>query len=486
LAGEARNVSIAIEAEKPAVPRSGKQRTILIALPYAVNVRDILRTAVFQNLKQAGMRLVLLTRAHDDPSFREEFGGENVHIEPLYPNEPGPWEQRFESLRLTLFSDLTETIGSFSKPNSPRGALKGAAMSTARFVSKKLGRRRTESLLSRATMALFPDHRYDEVLRRYQPDLVCLTRVFAWSADCPVLKGAVRLGIPTVLLASSWDNLTSKGVFPARVDRVVVWNPIMAEEAERLHGYDPSQIYVAGAPQFDLYADEKQLPSRAAFFAKVGADPNKALVTFTLTNIKACPDEFDVLEMFWHRVREGALGRPAQVLARVHPIASHFGEVMPERLRNQPDLLVDLPGRPGKFIDRDTSRADMVHLAATMWHSDVVINTASTIAIDAAAVDTPVVCAGFDGKRTLPLEKSVRRYYNYTHYRKLLELGGVRVASDLDQLVGHVKAYLEDPTLDHAGRQRVIERQCQAIDGKAGERIARYVLNAVEQLRRPS
>jgi len=31
----------------------------------------------------------------------------------------------------------------------------------------------------------------------------------------------------------------------------------------------------------------------------------------------------------------------------------------------------------------------------------------ATIAIDAAALDRPVVCAGFDGRRTLPYEQSV-------------------------------------------------------------------------------
>jgi hypothetical protein len=471
--------------EAPAV--SARRRpTILIALPYAVNVRDVLRTAVFSTLREAGARLVLLTPAHDDPNFRQEFGGEDIHIEPLFPNEPGPWEQRFEGLRLTLFSDLTQTIGFVSAPKVKRGLLKQAAISAARMAGKRLGRRQTEALLSRATMALFPDHRYDDLLRRYQPDLVCLTRVFGWSADCPVLKSAVRQRIPTVLLASSWDNLTSKGVFPARVDRVVVWNPIMAEEATELHGYSREQVYIAGAPQFDIYADKSKLPDRAEFFARVGADPGKALVTFALTNVKTCPDEFDVLEMLWQRLREGALGRPTQLLARVHPIAGHYGELLPERLRGVPDLLVDTPGRPSRFIDRDTSRGDMIHLAATLRHSDVVVNTSSTIAIDAAALDRPVVCAGFDGRRTLPYEQSVRRYHDYTHFKKLLDLKGVRVAHDLDQLVAHVKDYLDDPGLDSAGRARIIERQCRAIDGKAGERIGQYVLRAVEELRRPA
>ncbi len=476
-----------VEQRHLAGPRAGGKRrpTVLIPVPYAINVRDVLRTAVFRKLKDAGVRIVIMSPAYQQPDFVREFADEHVHLEPLYPYEPGEMEQKLRTLRFTLFSDLTETIGLHSVPKDGRSWPKRLAMVGAKQAVRVLGRRRSEQLLSQAGLRLFPEHRYDHVFERWRPDLVCLTRVFGTSADHPVLKVASRLRIPSVLLVSSWDNLTSKGVFPARVDRIAVWNRIMAEEAEQLHGIPRDRILVAGAPQFDIYADTSKLPERQAFFRRVGADPGKALVTFALTNARACPDEFDTLEMFWSEVHKGALGRPAQVLARAHPIAGAYGEVFPDRLRGRPDLLVDIPGKPSQFIDRDAGVEDMKHLAATMWHSDVVVNTSSTIAIDAVAVGTPVVCAGFDGRRTLPDSESVRRYHQYTHFKKLLALGGIRVAHDLGQLVGHVRDYLEDPTLDAEGRARIIEHQCHAIDGKAGERLAQFVLKALDELPRP-
>jgi CDP-glycerol glycerophosphotransferase (TagB/SpsB family) len=161
-----------------------------------------------------------------------------------------------------------------------------------------------------------------------------------------------------------------------------------------------------------------------------------------------------------------------------------MGDPFPERLRNQPDLLVDVPGRPGKYKDRDPGLEDMKHLAATMWHSAVVLNSSSTVSIDAAAFDTPVVCVGFDGYRTLPEDKSVRRWHKYTHYRKLLALGGVRVGHSLDEVIGHINAYLEDPSLDREGRARIVSRQCLALDGRSAERIGKYLLRAADELRR--
>src|SRR4051812_21686753 len=196
-------------------------------------------------------------------------------------------------------------------------------------------------------MRLFPDRRYDQIFARHRPDVLCVTRVIGSSPDYAVLKGAARYRIPSVLLVSSWDNLTGKGVYPYRVNRMVVWNDVMAEEAITLHGLAPGEVYTAGAPQFDLYADRSKLADRQTFFRRIGADPGKALVTFCLSNSRLCPDEFDSLELLWKELRAGALDRPCQIMARVHPMGDAMGKSFPDRLKGLPDLLVDVPGRPG-------------------------------------------------------------------------------------------------------------------------------------------
>jgi hypothetical protein len=66
----------------------------------------------------------------------------------------------------------------------------------------------------------------------------------------------------------------------------------------------------------------------------------------------------------------------------------------------------------------------------------------------------------------------------------MLDIGGIRVAHNFDELFAYVNAYLDDPTLDREGRARIVERECRAIDGKTGERVGQYVLRAAEELRR--
>ena len=55
-----------------------------------------------------------------------------------------------------------------------------------------------------------------------------------------MVKAARALGLPTLMLVWSWDNLSSKAVLHEHPDRLLVWNETQAREAEELHGVRPS------------------------------------------------------------------------------------------------------------------------------------------------------------------------------------------------------------------------------------------------------
>ena len=78
----------------------------------------------------------------------------------------------------------------------------------------------------------------------------------------------------------------------------------------------------------------------------------------------------------------------------------------------------------------------------------------------------------FDGDADLPWHRSIVRYNDVIHMRKLIELGGLRVTSSFDELADAVRAYLADPSLDAAGRELSRSRECGPIDGHACDRIA--------------
>jgi CDP-glycerol glycerophosphotransferase (TagB/SpsB family) len=130
----------------------------------------------------------------------------------------------------------------------------------------------------------------------------------------------------------------------------------------------------------------------------------------------------------------------------------------------------------------DPSRDNRLHLANTLKHSDVIVNVASTIAIEAAILDTPVVNIAFDGYEQRTFIDSSRRFYQYTHYKPLVDIGAVRVAPSPADMVAEVAAYLADPARDRAGRERAATELCHKVDGRAAERVAEFVLNRLARL----
>jgi hypothetical protein len=274
----------------------------------------------------------------------------------------------------------------------------------------------------------------------------------------------------------SWDNFTNKLIPVRRVDRLIVWNELMKQQAIDFHGYAPDEVKVAGVPQWDLYFREGTLLPRDAFFRQLGADPSRQLVTVTTTPRELYPHHDHVLRVLIRSMTDDKWPAPAQLLVRLHPRDER--EAYAE-FEGTPNVIIEKPFRStvkaGDGLAIDITADNQRHLANTMRHSDVIVNVASTLAIEAAIFDTPVVNVSFDGETPCEWVRSARRYYRFTHYRNITRHGAVRVAEDPAQLTEHVGRYLGDRSLDREGRARVVLEQCQYLDGRSAERVAAFV-----------
>jgi hypothetical protein len=151
-----------------------------------------------------------------------------------------------------------------------------------------------------------------------------------------------------------------------------------------------------------------------------------------------------------------------------------------ERFKGLPRLHLQPAGRVAKIQDGwDPSSDDMTRLAETMLHSDLVINVASTITLDAIAFDTPVIGIGFEGTTTKRYPHPYRYYWEYTHFNPVVESGAIRVAYSLNELLQAVNAYLDNPGTDAVGRRKVRTEQIYYLDGKTAVRAGKAVLKAM-------
>lgn len=486
-------------ADRPR-PAAGarKPRTVFLCIPSGTPAANLLRTDVFRLLRESPLvgRLVVLSPLVREDRFREEFSAPKVAFAELEPHEPGFLERRIirilqekyvktmptESMRIRVARERQLELGREVRylDRGGLGAPKTKAVRALLAAVTKLPL--PLPLLFKAIDVATLGQRYAALFRRERPALLLTPTTGIYFSEGPLMGRADAERVPILAIDLSWDHFTTKTAPLRRVAGLSVWNEAMKRQAVEIHGYRPEQVCVAGVPQFDLYADPASYVSREAFCARIGADPTKRLVTLTTIPPVLYTYHEVVIEEILGAIRAGCLGAPAQLLVRVHPrddLAKY------ERFVGQPDVIVEKPFREALVAEGsnvDPSRDNRLHLANTLKHSDVIVNVASTIAIEAAIADTPVVNIAFDGYDERPFLDSARRFYRYTHYRPLVDAGAVRVASTPAAMLDEIRAYLADPARDREGRARAVAELCYRVDGRAAERVAAFVLDWLARL----
>ena len=451
-------------------------KSIFVIVDLGISIRNILRTEVFKRLTEEKALHIVIFSPVVDEGFLEEFGSERVTIEPLRQWRPNPMVKLVQSLRKEFWAERSD-IFTFKNRREKKDR-KSTRLLIRLLNALNLGHLldRTLDRLDQLEIKLTP--RLEQALfDRFQPALVFSSSIYTKALAVPV--GAKQRGIPVIGFMQSWDNPTSKGPFPFRPDKVIVWNEILRREIEEHHAIPAERIFVSGVPQFDLYTHTDRFLSRDAFFRKWRLDPSRRLITYTTGSARMLPDEHLVIDMLDQAMKRHEIVPDSQLLVRLHP--KDKPEVY-SRFAQRADIVVQSPGRVGATQDNwNPSIEDMYDLAELMYHSDVVVNIASTITIDAACLDTPVINVRFDGPTNHDYLNSCRRYYDYDHYRNILATGGVRIADTPAELVDAINRYLADPQLESAGRERIRNEQCWKLDGQSGRRIAEFLLTTMRQ-----
>ncbi len=452
-------------------------------MPHGGAAGNILRTGILSRVLEAdrSLQVVMVSPLVKDAAFVREFAHPRISFEELPPHRPEGMEARLVALMQAAY--LESGITASVKIRRDEALMKG--------IVRWLPLKKTIAAAVAPSLAK-PGSRYDaidkrvthpaaqQLFDRHQPSLVIVSNPGLILSEVPLLRTARQRGIRSVAIDPSWDNFTNKLIPVRNVDRLIVWNTIMKNQAVTLHGYQPDQIRVAGTPQWDLYFTPGVLTSREEFCRRIGADPAKKLVTLTTTPLELYAYYERLIEQLVAARDQGRWSHPVEILVRVHPRDSIERYAAFEQL---PGVIVEKPFkqtvRAGDGMSVDVTTDAQRHLANTMHHSDVVVQVVSTIAIEAAIFDTPVVNVSYDGPEPLPFVRSAKRYTQFTHWENIVQNGAIRDAATPDEMIGHIGRYLDHPELDREGRRQVVLDQCQYLDGRAAERVAGFVIDEV-------
>lgn len=326
---------------------------------------------------------------------------------------------------------------------------------------------------ARATAAPAVAH-YRRTFQAMRPTVVFASHQRPPQVLAPVLA-ARGLGIPTATFVFSWDNLTSKGRILAPFDHYLVWSSLMRDELLRYYPHvAPECVHVVGTPQFEPYADATLRWTRAEFCELMGLDPRRPIICYSGGDTGTCPDDAAHLTLLLDLVRAGRIPGNPQVLLRPSPVddGARYATIR----ASYPELCYCPPAwrhpEPERWSRALPTADDLPLLANLTRHCDVNVNVASTMTLDFALHDRPVVNVAFDMTRPPPLGVPIwELYYQYDHYQPVMELGAARVARSPEALAEHVTAYLADPALDRDGRRRLAELQVMAPLAGASDRM---------------
>ena len=352
-----------------------------------------------------------------------------------------------------------------------------------RLPARLLSLTRTEERFERALEKLLLRYRRSpEALQRLRvdrPDVVLTTGPFQYEQPA-IIAAAKNLGIRTMALIPSWDNVSTKNRMGFTYDGYIVWSDQIKQELHRFYPFTRrTPIYVVGAPQFDILFQERFFLSREAFCEMQGLRPELPIIVYAIGSPNFIPGERYGALRLAESVMRGDLG-DVQLLVRPHPIHDN-GELRSLFKKFAPRVLLQQTAEVGAALTaRSQDKRNITEWVNTFYHSNVLVNLSSTATVDAAIFDCPVVNLDYDPEPGQPNQKLIKDINHcWTHFKPIAESGGVTLVNDSSETIQAIRSYLADPELHREKRRRIAESVCGYLDGQCGQRMAEAVLEFV-------
>tara|TARA_R110002050_G_scaffold300567_1_gene470555 strand:- start:4510 stop:5913 length:1404 start_codon:yes stop_codon:yes gene_type:complete len=324
------------------------------------------------------------------------------------------------------------------------------------------------------------------LLKKISIDSIISTRPVD-EMESYLLEAARQLNIHRIFYILSWDNISSKGIFPVLGNSYLTWGPIMNKELKEYYDIQDSAIYNTGVTHFDVHAQVRDgilhLPD---LLQSIGLNDHKPYLFFTMSASYFAPNEIDIVEHIAAKIESDFFGDSMQLIIRPHManlMADRSDQSWLKRLKNlnSARVKVDFPDSDNSLLTWYMAKDDMIRLSSLLNGASVCLNSGSTVAIEAIYLDKPVIITAFDTEQW-PYWSSARRLLDYVHLQKLFNLKACTLADSLDTMDASIQAYLNDINLHSKERQNAIEQECYKNDGKATERFVENVSQIMQGL----
>lgn len=441
-------------------------KTIFLTSFHSFISRNILQTEILPILEGAGVRIVILVPPKKINYFKENFKNENIEIEGIDPAY-GLLGNIIYFVSVCLISIDNLFIRGL------REQRRYFRFCTAFLIHLIFGKIFTARVFFRNFYnAFMVRNTFGDLFEKYKPSLIFSTDIYH-VPDRTLIAEAKRLGIYTIGMVRSWDNVTTKGVMLAVPDKIISPNEVIKGELLEYNGIGSEKIFISGVPHYDLCINPPA-QSREEFFKAMGLDPAKRLIFFAPAGALLYKYDGEILKLLQRLKNDGKFKDPVQFLVRFHPGSkSNMNGFAPDT-----DFVFDTPGLDlvGTKKQSELTKEDAGRLNASLFYSDIVITVVSSIAIDGAVFNKPTIIFSFNPVANAgdDIKKFLRNFH--LHFRKFISFNLCRVANSEEELAAYVNHYLSDPQLDREKRMEIVKKYCHKLDGNSSKRVAEFIL----------
>ncbi|MBU0671131.1 hypothetical protein KKF29_03140 [Patescibacteria group bacterium] len=457
-------------------------KKIMITISRGWIARNLLKNNFFRILREK-YQIILLTPAFRDKRFIKEFGHKNVRFLPLNEYPWSPADRFISKLHKMLIWNPSVALkfryGILSIEDREISYLKYHLTKIIFYPLSKL--KFLRDLMRWVDYQFLQKGQADKfvkLIEHERPGLIICTHITS-DTESALIKAAKKCGVQSWAMPKSWDNLSSTS-FRVKSNRLIVWNEYMMEKASKYQNYKPEEIDIVGVAQYDHFVNRDELDEYGVFCEKVGLSPERKTIFFGSEG-KLFVRDPEIASIIYKFIEDDELIEKCQLFIRPH-YGYKDDEKKFKHLIGAPHVAVDMYNRKSNdFRDQwDYSEEFTNRFLNSIFHSSVIINTCSTLTLDAATLDRPAINVMFDGYDRLPYSKSLVRWYDNDYYRAVLETGGTKKVFSREELKKAINNYLINPGHDSDGRERLRKKFCYKIDGYSGARYANLVINFLE------
>ncbi|MBN1305129.1 MAG: CDP-glycerol glycerophosphotransferase family protein [Anaerolineales bacterium] len=478
-------------------------KRIFISADHGMAIIYFLQSEVVPTLLEAGIEVIVLTDDETRERIAARFTRPGLTFEGLRLKQAGAYAKNVRPRQQWVLAYLRRVGGSWRinteaqdshirevwKENSWKfrlGIWLPAVLAILILRTSRLARQALVKLQSRFVPS---PPLYDDLFDKYQPDLV-IASTAGWRLDRYLLRESAHRGIPSMAAIVGWDNPSSYAIPGAPINWATCWSQLQKDELVYGSDWDPDHVHIGGIPSYDGYFRKTWLMPKEEYFKLHNLDPDRKLVSYACSFVHFAPN-FPNVEALAKLIASDRLSAPSQLLIRLHP--SHFQDkpqiFVEERERihaleeKYPHVHVVRPVALGGSLGYYGGE-DMDEKSSMMAHSDAFVTVYSTMVVETAVHDTPIIAAVIDTpggwNKPKKFSLSLKEIGDWPTHQRFRKARAGRVAESQSELQDVLNAYLQDPTLDAAKRRKFIEEEITYTDAAAGRKTAQFILKVLE------